>query len=59
MDLLDDQLTPEELAAILEETEIPSPESQEQVLAIAFTQAFETRFASRLDNSLAHGEGRE
>jgi hypothetical protein len=57
MDLLDDQLLPEELMELLEEA--GEQEEGDDDAAAAFTRAFETRFASRLEDRLSHSEGRD
>jgi hypothetical protein len=57
MDLLDDQLMPEELIELLEETGGQGEVDDDG--AAAFTRAFETRFASRLEDRLSHVEGRD
>jgi len=67
MDLLDDQLAPEELAELIQSSEeqpwhppdADTEEREEEDIALAFTRAFETRFSSRLEDRLSHAPGRD
>jgi hypothetical protein len=57
LDVLDDQLTPEELTELQSDTEHEIKDTDS--IAAAFTQAFETRFSNRFENRLSHGEGKD
>ena len=57
LDVLDDQLTHEELSDLQERTYISGDCSESEDISASFTRAFETRFANHFQNILSHGEG--
>jgi hypothetical protein len=57
LDVLDVQLTPEELTELQSDTEHEIKDTDS--IAAAFTQAFETRFSNRFENRLSHGHGKD
>jgi hypothetical protein len=59
MDVLDDQLTPDELNLLQESAEYVHEFQDADCVAAAFTQAFETRFLDRFDDRLSHAEGED
>jgi hypothetical protein len=57
LDVLDDQLTLEELTELQSDTEHDINDTDS--VAAAFTKAFETRFSNSFETRQSHGEGKD